>query len=81
MALGISLFSVTGLTAAIVHLFNHAIIKTALFMALGCIIFRTGSVEYRVPGRHRPAHALDHGSLRLRRHELDRRAADRGLHQ
>ena len=26
MALGISLFSVTGLTAAIVHLFNHAII-------------------------------------------------------
>jgi multicomponent Na+:H+ antiporter subunit D len=45
MALGISLFSVTGLTAAIVHLFNHAIIKTALFMALGCIIFRTGSAS------------------------------------
>jgi multicomponent Na+:H+ antiporter subunit D len=45
IALGISLFSVTGLTAAIVHLFNHAIIKTALFMALGCIIFRTGSTS------------------------------------
>ncbi len=45
MALGISLFSVTGLTAAIVHLFNHAIIKTVLFMALGCIVFRTGSVS------------------------------------
>ena len=45
MALGISLFSVTGLTATIVHLFNHAIIKTALFMALGCIIFRTGSAS------------------------------------
>jgi len=45
MALGISLFSVTGLTAAIVHLFNHAIIKTALFMALGCIVFRTGSTS------------------------------------
>ena len=44
MALGISLFSVTGLTAAIVHLFNHALIKTALFMALGCIVLRTGSV-------------------------------------
>jgi multicomponent Na+:H+ antiporter subunit D len=43
MALGISLFSVTGLTAAIVHLFNHAIIKSALFMALGCVIYRTGS--------------------------------------
>ena len=45
MALGISFFSITGLTAAIVHLFNHAIIKTALFMALGCIIFRTGSAS------------------------------------
>ncbi len=45
MALGISLFSMTGLTAAIVHLFNHAIIKTVLFMALGCIVFRTGSVN------------------------------------
>jgi multicomponent Na+:H+ antiporter subunit D len=39
MALGIGLFSVTGLSAAIVHLFNHAIIKTALFMALGSIVF------------------------------------------
>jgi multicomponent Na+:H+ antiporter subunit D len=45
IALGISLFSVTGLTAAIVHLFNHAIIKTALFMALGCIVMRTGSLR------------------------------------
>jgi multicomponent Na+:H+ antiporter subunit D len=45
MALGISLFSATGLTAAIVHLFNHAIIKTVLFMALGCIVYRTGSVN------------------------------------
>ena len=45
IALGISLFSVTGLTAAIVHLFNHAIIKAALFMALGCIVFRTGSTS------------------------------------
>ncbi len=44
MALGISLFSVTGLTAAIVHLFNHAVMKAALFMALGCIVYRTGSV-------------------------------------
>lgn len=45
MALGIGLFSTTGLTAAIVHLFNHAIIKTVLFMALGCILLRTGSVR------------------------------------
>ena len=45
MALGISLFSVTGLTAAIVHLFNHAIIKSVLFMALGAIVYRTGAVS------------------------------------
>jgi multicomponent Na+:H+ antiporter subunit D len=45
MALGISLFSITGLTATIVHLFNHAIIKSVLFMALGCIILRSGSAS------------------------------------
>ncbi len=43
MALGISLASVTGLTAAIVHLFNHALIKAALFMSLGCVLYRIGS--------------------------------------
>lgn len=41
--LGISLASVAGLTAAIVHLFNHALIKTALFMVLGCIVYRRGT--------------------------------------
>ena len=35
MLLGISLGSVTGLTAAVLHLFNHALMKGALFMALG----------------------------------------------
>ncbi|NIR32680.1 MAG: monovalent cation/H+ antiporter subunit D family protein [Gammaproteobacteria bacterium] len=43
MALGISLVSVTGVTAALVHLFNHALIKTALFLVLGCIVYRVGS--------------------------------------
>jgi multicomponent Na+:H+ antiporter subunit D len=45
MLLGISLVSVTGLTAAIVHLFNHALMKGALFLALGCISFRIGSAK------------------------------------
>ncbi len=45
IALGIGLFSVTGLTAAIVHLFNHALIKGALFLALGCVYYRVGSVR------------------------------------
>ena len=43
--LGISLASVTGLTAGIIHLFNHALMKGALFMAMGCIFYRLGSVH------------------------------------
>ena len=37
--------SVFGLAAGIVHLFNHALIKAGLFMALGCIFLRIGSVK------------------------------------
>ncbi|MBT8419275.1 MAG: monovalent cation/H+ antiporter subunit D family protein [Gammaproteobacteria bacterium] len=43
--LGVSLASITGLTASIVHLFNHALIKTVLFMALGAVFYRIGSVS------------------------------------
>lgn len=43
--LGISLVSVTGLTASISHLFNHALMKGALFMALGCVSFRVGAAK------------------------------------
>jgi len=42
MILGISFASVTGLTAAILHLFNHALMKGALFLSLGCIVYRLG---------------------------------------
>jgi len=45
--LGISLASVTGLTAGIIHLFNHALMKGALFLAMGCLFFRLGSVHIR----------------------------------
>ncbi len=45
MVLGISFATVTGLTGGIVHLFNHALIKCALFMALGCVFLRIGSVN------------------------------------
>lgn len=44
MILGISLVSVTGLAAGLLHLFNHAIIKAALFMAVGAIMYQAGSV-------------------------------------
>lgn len=43
--LGIAIGNVDGLTAAIVHLLNHAVIKGGLFLALGCIFYRIGSVQ------------------------------------
>lgn len=43
--LGISFVSVTGLTAGISHLFNHALIKGGLFLALGCVSFRVGAAR------------------------------------
>lgn len=47
MILGISLTSVTGIMAGILHLFNHALIKTALFMAVACFFFRCNSVSLK----------------------------------
>lgn len=44
MVLGIAYGSVGGLTAAILHLFNHALMKGALFLALGCVMLRVGDV-------------------------------------
>ncbi|MCB1377215.1 MAG: monovalent cation/H+ antiporter subunit D family protein [Alphaproteobacteria bacterium] len=45
ITLGIALANTNGLTGGIVHLFNHAIMKSALFMALGAVYFRIGSVQ------------------------------------
>jgi len=45
MVAGVSLATATGLTAGIVHLFNHALIKGGLFLALACVVFRTGSAR------------------------------------
>jgi multicomponent Na+:H+ antiporter subunit D len=45
MVLGLSLANVTGLAGGIVHIFNHAMMKGALFMAMGCIFYRVGSVQ------------------------------------
>ncbi|NND92292.1 MAG: monovalent cation/H+ antiporter subunit D family protein [Granulosicoccus sp.] len=39
---GFSLASQSGLTAGIVHIINHGIVKTSLFMAVGCILYRVG---------------------------------------
>jgi multicomponent Na+:H+ antiporter subunit D len=40
IVLGVSLASVDGLTAGVLHIFNHALIKGGLFMAMGCLAFR-----------------------------------------
>lgn len=45
ITLGIGLANVPGLTGGIVHLFNHALMKTALFMSLGAIVYRIGTIK------------------------------------
>ena len=45
IALAIGLASHAGISAAVLHIFNHALMKGALFMALGAVLFRLGSVQ------------------------------------
>ena len=47
MVLGISFASVTGVTATIVHLFNHALTKGGLFLAMGCFALVAGGVRLK----------------------------------
>ena len=43
MMLGVGLGSMLGVTATLVHVFNHALMKGALFMAIGAVAYRVGS--------------------------------------
>ncbi len=45
--LGVSFNNLHGLTAAIVHIFNHAISKGSLFLAMGCVALVVGSVNIK----------------------------------
>ena len=45
--LGFSLVTATGLTAALLHLFNHALMKAALFLAVGAVVYRLGNSELK----------------------------------
>ncbi len=47
MVLGIGLASTTGITGAILHLFNHALMKGALFLALAAVAYRLGSTALK----------------------------------
>jgi len=44
MILGIGLGNAAGLAGGIIHIFNHAMAKAALFMAIGCVVARVGVV-------------------------------------
>ncbi|WP_341808816.1 proton-conducting transporter membrane subunit [Wolbachia endosymbiont (group E) of Neria commutata] len=43
--LGLSLNSKAGIFAAILHIINHSIIKTSLFMSAGCIAYKFGTTK------------------------------------
>jgi len=43
--LGASLVSVAGLTASVVHIFNHALAKGALFLAIACLATRVSGLR------------------------------------
>jgi len=45
ITLGIGLANQAGLTGGLVHIVNHALMKGALFLALGAIFFRVGTVQ------------------------------------
>jgi multicomponent Na+:H+ antiporter subunit D len=43
--LGIGFMSATGLTGAVIHLFNHALMKGALFLAMACVVRQLHTVR------------------------------------
>ena len=57
MVIGAGFATVLGITAALTHVFNHALMKGALFMAVGCVIYRTGGAaleNFRGLGKSMP---------------------------
>ncbi len=45
IVLGISMATAAGLTASLLHVFNHAVMKAALFMALGAVAYQMGGTD------------------------------------
>ncbi len=57
ITLGASLVSVAGLTASLLHIFNHALAKSALFLALACLAVSVSKLRIENIGsiaRHMP---------------------------
>jgi len=70
MMVGFSIGSVAGLTASLLHLFNHELMKGAIFLALAAVVYRLGHVrvsDFQGLGRQMPITmaALVIGSLSL----------------
>ena len=59
IVMAIGLGTTAGIAAALLHLFNHSIIKAAIFMAVGILISRTGTARIKhlgsVAHKHRVA--------------------------
>lgn len=45
ITLGLALANPTGLTGGLLHLFNHALMKGAAFMAIGAVVYRAGTAK------------------------------------
>lgn len=45
ITLGIALANQAGLTGGLAHIFNHAVMKAALFLAIGAVFYRVGTVK------------------------------------
>jgi multicomponent Na+:H+ antiporter subunit D len=57
MILGIAIGTQLGLTATLLHIFNHALMKGALFLAIGAVVYRIGSAQlnpFRRSGQRMP---------------------------
>lgn len=48
MTLGLSLASEAGVAAGLIHVFNHALMKGALFLVAACVIWRVGTTNIAV---------------------------------
>lgn len=47
LILGIGIANATGLAGTLLHIFNHALMKGALFLALGAVMYRLGDVCFK----------------------------------
>jgi multicomponent Na+:H+ antiporter subunit D len=57
IALGFSLANEAGVTASVIHIFNHAVIKGGMFMAVGAVVLRVGGCrieDFKGLGRKMP---------------------------